>query len=206
MHHPLAAAAALMLVAGSVRAQQRFPALTPDQMTPAQQEVVSHITSGPRHSLAGPFNAWLRSPDLADRLQRVGEYIRFKSSIPHVLNELAILVTARQWDAEFEWYAHYRIAMQAGLSPAIADAIGAGRRPEGMSADEAMVYDFCTELYAHKTVTDATFNAVKARFGDQGAVDLIGLTGYYTTVSMTLNVAGVPVPDEADAPRLPARK
>jgi hypothetical protein len=105
-------------------------------MSPEQRQVANDIVAGPRGAMAGPFNAWLRSPPLADRMQKVGEYVRFHSSIPHRLNELAILVTARAWSADFEWWAHYQIALKAGLDAKIADAIAAGRRPGGMSEDE----------------------------------------------------------------------
>jgi 4-carboxymuconolactone decarboxylase len=183
-------------------AQERFPPLQPDQMSPEQQQVANAIASGPRGGLAGPFNAWLRSPELADRLQLVGEYVRFNSSIPHKLNELAILITARALSAEFEWWAHYQIAMKAGLDPAIAEAIAAGRRPERLSEDERIVYDFCTELLNRKSVGDATFQVASARFGEQGVIDLIGVSGYYATVAMTLNVARVPVPPGTGVPPL----
>jgi len=204
MHAPLALAALTLLAcAGTLRAEERFPPLTPEQMTPEQQAVAKAIAAGPRGGLAGPFNAWLRSPDLADRLQRVGEYVRFKTSLPHRLNELAILLVARAWDAQFEWYAHYQFAMKAGLSPAIADAIAQRRRPAEMSADETVVYDFCNELLTTKNVSDATYNAAAARFGAQGVIDLIGVTGYYVMVSLTLNVAEVPVPPDSTVPALP---
>ncbi len=183
-------------------APNRFPPLSPEQMTPEQKRVADDIASGPRGGLAGPFNTWLRSPELADRFQRVGEYVRFHSAIPHRLNELAILVTARAWNAQFEWWAHYQIALKAGLDRKIADAIGAGRRPEGMSEDERIVYDFCAELQRERQVSDAAFAAAKARFGEQGVADLIGVTGYYTAVAMTLNVARVPVPEGTDVPPL----
>lgn len=182
--------------------QDRFPPLSPEQMTPEQQRVAREIVAGPRGALVGPFNTWLRSPELADRLQKVGEYVRFQSSIPHALNELAILVTAHAWNAAFEWWAHHRIALKAGLDPAIADAIAAGRRPEGLSEDQRIVYEFCTELQHDRAVSDATFAAAKARFGEQGVADLIGVTGYYTAVAMTLNVARVPVPEGIEAPPL----
>ena len=180
----------------------RFPPLTAEQMTPTQKRVADEIASGPRGGLAGPFAAWLRSPELADRFQRVGEYVRFHSSIPHRLNELAILVTARAWRAQFEWWAHYQIALKAGLDRRIADTIAEGRRPEGMSEDERVVYEFCTELQRDREVSDATFAAAKARFGEQGVVDLVGVTGYYTAVAMTLNVSRVPVPEGTDVPML----
>src|SRR5215510_8675116 len=109
-----------MGIAGVAQAADRFPELTREQMSPAQQKAADAIAAGPRGGLRGPFNAWLRSPEFADRAQRVGEYIRYQSSLPKKLNEFAILITARWWNAKFEWYAHYPLALQAGLEPAVA--------------------------------------------------------------------------------------
>jgi 4-carboxymuconolactone decarboxylase len=181
----------------------RLPPIPPERMSPEQRRVAEAIASGPRGGLRGPFNALLRSPVLADRFQRVGEYLRFNSTIPPALNELAILITAREWSAQYEWYAHHRLAMQAGLSPAIAQAVAEGRRPEGMGEDEALVYDFCTELHRTRTVSDATFERARARFGEQGVVDLIGVSGYYVAVAMVLNVAQVPLPEGVAPPLAP---
>ena len=181
----------------------RFPPLSLEAMTPAQREVAEAIASGPRGGLRGPFQAWLRSPETAQRLQKVGEYLRFSSSVPPRLNELAILITARAWDAQFEWYAHHRLALEAGLDPAVAADIAAGRRPEPMRADEAVVYDFCTELRGTRNVSDATLARALDLLGEQGVIELIGVSGYYDTVSMTLNVAEVPLPDGVDLPLKP---
>ena len=181
----------------------RYPPLRPEQMTPAQRGVADAIAAGPRGGLRGPFQAWLRSPELADRLQRVGEYLRFSSSLPRRLNELAILITARAWDAQFEWWAHHRLALDAGLDPAVAADIAEGRRPASMRSDEAVVYDFCTELRATRRVGDATFAAALALLGEAGVIDLIGVSGYYDVVSMTLNVAEVPLPDGLEPPLKP---
>ena len=169
-------------------------------MNAEQKKLFETIVSGPRaqnygsdaagHVLrSGPFNAWMRSPEVGMRLQAVGEHIRFKSSIPKHLNELAILVTAREWTSQYEWFAHHALAMKAGLDPKIADAIAAGKRPESMKDDEAAIYEFCTQLHRNKKVDDATFNKVKALFGEQGVIDLVAVSGYYVAVSMTLNVA-----------------
>jgi len=190
--------------AGASGAAERFPTLTPDQMTPAQRKVADAIVAGPRKSLGGPFNTWLRSPELADRLQQVGEHLRFHSSVPPRLNEFAILITARAWDADYEWSAHYPLALKAGLKPAIAADLAAGRRPAGMAADETAVYDFVTELRRAHRVSDPTYVSARAVLGDQGIVDLVALCGYYDLVSMTLNVAQVAAP--ADGPQLPAPK
>lgn len=180
---------------GAAGAEERFPTLKPEAMTPAQKQVADAIASGPRKSLSGPFNAWLRDPELADRLQKVGEHLRFNSKVPKRLNEFAILITARTWNAEFEWYAHYPLALQAGLKPEVAAELAAGRRPSAMSPDEATVYDFLTELRADKRVSDATYGRTKALLGEAGLIDLIALSGYYDLVSMTLNVAQVKPPE-----------
>ncbi len=192
---------ALMFAGFAARAADRFPSLPLDQMSPDQHKVAEAILSGPRKTLDGPFNAWLRDPELADRLQRVGEQLRFHSSVPPRLNEFAILITARAWDAGFEWSAHYPLAMKAGLKPTIAADLAQGRRPTGMAADEAAVYDFVTELRRTHQVSDPTYAAAKTVLGDQGVVDLVALSGYYDMVSMTLNVARVATP--ADGPQLP---
>jgi 4-carboxymuconolactone decarboxylase len=182
---------------------ERLPPRPPEQMTSRQREVAAAISGGPRGGLRGPFQAWLRSPEVADRFQKVGEYVRFGSSIPPALNELAILVTAREWTAQFEWYAHHALAMKAGLPPAIADAIARGERPEGMDADQRAVYDFSTELHRERSVSDAAYAAVVERFGERGVVDLIAACGYYVAVAMTLNVSRVPLPDGVAPPLAP---
>jgi 4-carboxymuconolactone decarboxylase len=181
----------------------RFPPLHPEAMTADQRRVADAIASGPRGGLRGPFQAWLRSPEIANRLQKVGEYLRFSSSVPRRLNELAILITARAWDAQFEWYAHHRLALEAGLDPAVAADIAEGRRPAAMQADEAVVYDFCTELRATHRVSDATLAAAQGLLGEAGVIDLIAVSGYYDIVSMTLNVAEVPLPDGLPDPLKP---
>jgi 4-carboxymuconolactone decarboxylase len=169
-------------------------------MTDAQRRVADAIAAGPRKGLRGPFNAWLRSPELADRLQRVGEYLRFNSSLPPRLNEMAVLMTAAHWRSPFEWYAHAPLAIAGGLDPAIVADIGAGRRPAGMKEDEETVWEFCSQLRERRNVSDATFARAVALFGERGVVDLIGVSGYYDAVSMTLNVAGVLPPEGAEVP------
>jgi 4-carboxymuconolactone decarboxylase len=182
---------------------ERLPLRAPEEMTSRQREVAAAISGGPRGGLRGPFQAWLRSPEVADRFQKVGEYVRFNSTIPPALNELAILVTAREWTAQYEWYAHHALAMKAGLPPAIAEAIARGERPEGMDADQRAVYDFATELHRERSVSDAAYAAVMERFGEQGVVDLIAACGYYVAVAMTLNVSRVPLPEGVAPPLAP---
>jgi 4-carboxymuconolactone decarboxylase len=180
--------------------QRRFEELDIADMTEAQKKAREGIVSGPRAGMRGPFNALLRSPDLADRVQRVGEYVRFRSSLPAALSELAILVTARYWTAQFEWYAHAILAQKAGLDPKVAADIAENRRPSGMSPDEEIVYDFCHALHHDKGVGDAVFARTRERFGEQGVIDLIGACGYYTMVSMVLNVDRHPLPEGVAPP------
>lgn len=172
----------------------RFKPLQYDQMTPAQKTMVEHLLQGERRGTNGPFNVLLRSPEMGDLAQQFGASMRFHSSMPRKLNEMAIILTARHWTAQYEWYAHKRAALDAGLSPAIVNAIAEGRRPAGMTPEESAVWAFCTELLQTKRVSDATFNTAKTAFGERGVVDLIGVTGYYQFVSMLLNVDEYPLP------------
>src|SRR5438034_943828 len=175
--------------------EPRFTTLTPETMTTDQKRVADAIQSGPRGAgLRGPFNALLRSPELCDLVQRLGAFVRFGTSIPQRLNEMAIIMAGRKWAAQYEFYAHRRLALEAGLSPAIADAIAANQRPASMAKDEETVYDFVSDLLATGSVSDRTFQRVKDAFGERGVVDLVSAVGYYSLVSMTLNVAQVPLP------------
>ncbi|HXQ52613.1 MAG TPA: carboxymuconolactone decarboxylase family protein [Stellaceae bacterium] len=177
---------------------ERFKTLTEAEMTPEQKRLVQAIIAGPRKAMrGGPFQAFLRSPELGDIVQQFGAHIRFKGVLPDPLKELAILVTARHWTAQYEWQAHRRMGEQAGLSPAIPDAIAEGRRPEKLSADEAAIYDFAGELVRTGEVSDKNFAAITDRWGERGAVELILTVGYYTTVSMILNVHRHPIPPDA---------
>lgn len=186
-------------------AGDRFKPLTYDQMTAEQKRLTDNILNSERKSMGGPFNALLRSPQMGDLAQQLGTQLRFHSSLPRKLNELAIIMTARHWTAHYEWYAHKRDALAAGLSPAIIDAVAAGGRPAGMQPDEEAVYTFCDELLNTKRVSDATFNGAVKAFGEKGVVDLIGVSGYYGLVSMLLNVDRYPLPPGAK-PELQALK
>ena len=172
----------------------RFKPLTYEQMTPEQKQMTDHILNSERKSMSGPFNALLRSPEMGDLVQQLGAYIRFRTSLPHRVNEMAIIMTARLWTAQYEWYAHKTLALEAGLNPAIVDAIAEGRKPASMQPDEEAVYNFCTELLNTKHVTDQTFQAAVKAFGERGVVDLIAATGYYQLVSAMLNVDRYPLP------------
>ena len=184
--------------------EQRFTTLTAETMTPEQRAVAEAIQSGPRGAgLRGPFNALLRSPELCDLVQRVGAYVRYKSVLPAPLNEMAICMAGRKWTAQYEFYAHRRLALEAGLDAAILDAIAAGTRPAKLSDDEATVYDFSTELLGSGQVSDASYARVEDRFGERGVMDLVGAIGYYSLVSMVLNVDRVPLPAGVEPPLKP---
>jgi len=185
---------------------QRFRKLAPEEMTDAQRAVYEAIAGGPRGGVRGPFNALLRSPELADRAQKLGEHLRFNSSLAPRLNELAILITARYWSAQYEWYAHQKLGAKAGLDLQLMAELAQGKRPARMDADEAAVYEFCTELHEKKAVSDAAFQAALGRFGERGVVDLLGVSGYYTLVSMVLNVDRAPLPEGAAPPLAPLIK
>src|SRR5258705_6396046 len=146
----------------------RFKPLTYDEMTPAQRTMIEHVLAGPRGSTDGPFNVQLRSPEMGDLGQQFGAATRFATTVPQKLYELAIIITARHWTAQFEWVAHHRGALQAGLSPAVADAIAEGKRPAAMPPDEKAVYNFATELLDTKQVSDRTFQAAKDLLGERG--------------------------------------
>jgi len=191
-----------VLLAGSAMALtgERMAEIPLDQMSPAQRSVADAILSGPRKSIGGPFNAWLRSPELADRLQKVGEYVRFNSSLDKRINEMAILMTAQAWGSQYEWYAHAPLAIKAGLDPAIGAAIGAGRKPDNMKDDEAIAWEFSTQLRRDHGVDDAIYARALEKFGEQGIMDLVAVNGYYDVVSMTLNVARVAPPPGEEIP------
>lgn len=181
----------------------RIDVLSPDAMTQDQRRVYDAIIAGPRGAVAGPFNALLRSPELADRAQALGAFCRFGTKFEPKLSELAILVTARLWSAQFEWWAHARLAQEAGLDPAIIAAIEARRQPTFADPDEQAVYQFATMLSHEHRVADAVYQDVRDRFGEQGVAELVGILGYYTLVSMTLNTFEVPVPEGETPPLTP---
>jgi 4-carboxymuconolactone decarboxylase len=191
-----------VLLAGSAMALtgERMAEIPLDRMSPAQRSVADAILSGPRKSIGGPFNAWLRSPELADRLQKVGEYVRFNSSLDRRVNEMAILMTAQAWGSQYEWYAHAPLAIKAGLDPAIVAAIGTGRKPDNMKDDEAIVWEFSTQLRRDHGVDDAIYARALEKFGEPGIMDLVAVNGYYDVVSMTLNVARVAPPPGEEIP------
>ena len=176
---------------------QRFPRLSPDSMTPAQREVAAEISAGPRGEVRGPFIALLHNPALARHLQALGEHLRWKGKLAPHLTELAVLVTARRWTCQHEWYMHEKLARKANLDPGIIDSISKDKKPESFPPDEAAVYAFCMDLHATGRASDAAFDAVVKRFGREGALELVALSGYYSLMAMVLNTAGLPLPGGA---------
>src|SRR6202162_2238563 len=198
----LRASAVCLLFAGSALAltAERMAEIPLDKMSPAQRSVADAIMSGPRKGMRGPFNAWLRSPELADRLQKVGEYVRFNTSLDKRLNEMAIIMTAQYWGSQYEWYAHAPLAIKAGLDPEVVAALGAGNKPEKMKDDEAIVWEFTTQLRRDHGVNEALYAKAVEKFGENGVMYLVAVNGYYDVVSMTLNVAHVSPPANAELP------
>jgi 4-carboxymuconolactone decarboxylase len=172
----------------------RFSPLTWPQMTEAQKTMTRHVLDGPRTAMSGPFNVMLRSPVMGDLAQELGAQVRFSSTLSPPLREMAILIAARHWTGQYEWQAHKALALEAGLDPAIVAAIAVGEQPPSMQPDETALHRFCSELLATKHVGDDTFAAAKAAFGEQGVAELMFTLGYYSMVSMMLNVDEYPLP------------
>ena len=173
----------------------RLPPIVDAQLTPEQREAMAAFKSTRGAAVSGPFHPLLRSPELMTRTRAMGDYLRFKSALPPRLSEFVILMTAREWTQQYEWNAHYPIAIKAGLKPEIAAAIADGRRPTGMADDESALYDLCHELARNQSISDATYERARLLFGEKGIVDAIGIHGYYTFLAMILNTARTPPPE-----------
>jgi len=191
-------------VVGQLVFQQRMPPLPAGKMTDAQRKAADEMIAGPRKGVKGPFVPLLRCPELMDRLQKVGEYLRFQSSLDQRISEFVMLVVSRAWTQHFEWFVHVPLGRKAGISEDTIAALADGRRPSGMSEDEDLAYDFCDELLRNKGVSETTYRRAVMRFGENGVIDMLGVAGYFTTVSMIMNVAHSPPPaDESVAPLVP---
>ena len=201
----LAATFALPLAAA---AQDRFPTLKPEQLTPQQKAYVESLAKPPRNNTTAlqnpPFKVYMRSPDLATKVEAVSDYVRWNTGQPPRLTELAIMITARQWSSQWIWRGHYRAAVKDGLDPSVGADIAAGRRPTKMKEDETILYNYATEMYRDKAVSDATFAAAVKAFGEKGLIDLVATMGYYDMVAMTLITAKAVAPREDDVPQLAA--
>jgi 4-carboxymuconolactone decarboxylase len=180
-------------------AQDRMPPIAPDQYSDEQKSAAAEFLAARKQPVFGPFEPLLRSPEVMSKARAMGDYLRYHSSIGNTLSELAILVTAREWSQDYEWSLHQPIALKAGIKPEIAAAIAEGRRPEGMSEDEEIVYDVSTELYRNKRVSDETYARALKRFGEKGVIDLVSIGGYYTFLAMVLNTTRFPALREGPA-------
>ena len=185
-------------------AEDRMPPIPRERMTDAQRAAADELIAGPRKAVKGPFVPLLRSPELMARLQKVGEYLRFQSALPPRLSEFATLLVASRWTQQFEWAVHVPLAIAAGTAPATIDALCEGRRPTTMSDAEAVVYDLVAELTTRHSVGDALYAGAVERLGEHGVLDLLGLVGYFTTLSMVLNVARTPADPAPGVTPLPA--
>ncbi len=181
---------------------ERMPPLAPENYNELQKKVAADLSSS-RGSVRGPYGAMLRSPELADCMQKVGQYVRFKCGLDKRLNRLAGMLATRHWCNQYEWNGHVPYALKAGMAQPVIDAIGEGRRPVELRDDEAAVYDFVTELYANKGVSDTTYARALQLFGEAGIVDILGVVGYYATNAMIMNVARTAVPGERPMPLIP---
>lgn len=201
---PTRLAALLVFFPLAAFAQDRLPTIPPGQYDADQKKAASEFEAARKTPVFGPFEPLMYSPEVMTLARSMGDYLRYKSKIGTTLSELVILVTARRWTQDYEWYVHAPIARKVGIAPEVIEAIRDGRRPAAMSADEAIVYDFTTELQENKRVSDATFARAEARFGKPGTVDLAAIGGYYTFLAMELNAARYPLPkDGTPLPRLP---
>ena len=189
--------AMVLVVAGfAAGAQDRMPPLPKEQLTDEQTQALAEFVAA-RGQPTGPWNVLLRSPELMKRTRGLSDYLRFESPLPGYLREFVILMTARQWGQNYEWNAHYPLAIDEGFSAEMAQAIAEGRRPDGMLEDEEILYDLVLELQRNHSVSDATYERAVERFGEQGVVETVSLVGYYTMISMILNPARTPLPADA---------
>ena len=186
-----------LLLVISASAQNRMPEIPAEKLTPAQKKAAEEVMAARGGPLSGPFIALLRSPEVMLGAKGMGDYLRFKTVLPPKLREFVIVIVAREWTQRYEWHSHSELAMKAGLSEETVKAIAAGRRPQRMSDDEEVIYDFCSELHANHSVSDATYARALEKFGEQGIVDMVGVNGYYTFLSMLMNVARTPAPQGA---------
>ncbi len=185
------------LLATVASASDRLPTITPENYTVEQKKAAEEFLATRKVPVFGPFEPLMHSPQVMSQARAMGDYLRYNSALGNTLSELAILITAREWSQDYEWFVHHPIALKAGIKAEIADAIADGRRPTGMSEEEEIVYDFSTELHKNKRVSDRTFERAEKRFGKKAIVDLTGINAYYTLLAMQMNVAQYPLPKGA---------
>lgn len=191
-------------LAPAAMAQTRLPTIPPDSYDAQQKQAAADFLAARKTPVFGPFEPLMYSPEVMSLARSMGDYLRYHSGIGNTLSELVILVTARNWTQDYEWYVHAPIAAKAGIKSDIIAAIRDGRRPEGMSDDETLVYEFTHELQQMKRVSDATWAKAETRFGKPALVDMVGISGYYTFLAMQLNASRYDLPaGAAKLPRLP---
>lgn len=193
---PLAALMLTSLLATAAHAAERLPTIPPAQYSDEQKKAAEDFLATRKVPVFGPFEPLMHSPQVMSQARAMGDYLRYNSAIGNTLSELAILVTAREWTQDYEWYVHQPIALKMGIKPEVAAAIADGRRPAVMTEDEAIVYDFSVELHRNKRVSDVTFERAEKRFGKKGVVDLTGINAYYALLAMQLNVAQYQLPKD----------
>jgi 4-carboxymuconolactone decarboxylase len=185
-------------------AEDRMPPIPPAQYDEAQKKAAEEFLAARKTPVFGPFDVLMRSPEFMSTARAMGDYLRYKPAIGTVLSEFVILIVSREWAQDYEWYVHAPIAAKQGISKEIIDAIKEGRRPPGMSDDQAIVYDLVDELNRTHHVSDSTYDRAVKRFGEKGFIDITGIAGYYTLLAMTMNAARSPsAPDGSKLPRFP---
>jgi 4-carboxymuconolactone decarboxylase len=200
----IAAIASLAIALPVIAAEAlRFPPISPDQFNPQQKEFANLLQKPPRNGNVNnpPFKVYFRSPEFGLHAIGMSDYLRWGTQFDPKQTELVILLAARQWDSGYIWHAHYALGVKAGLDPKIAEAIAAGKRPGGMSEDQALLYDLVTETYRDHKISDATYNAAVKKFGEKGVTDAVALAGYYGITAMALIAANATYP-EGPEPRL----
>jgi len=190
-----------LVILSGASAQDRMPPVAPEQYDEAQKKAAAEFQAARKGPAFGPFLVLMRSPELMNAYRTFGDYLRFKASVGNKLTELVILVTAREWTQDYEWYVHAPIALKHGISQDIIDAIAHGRRPTDMSEDMEVCYDLTIELHRNKRVADTTYARAVKLFGEKGVIDIVGINGYYTSLAMAMNTTRMPIP--ADGKRLP---
>ena len=181
--------------AGFAGAQDRMPPIPADKLTDAQKKAIEEFKAARSVDISGPFVAMLRSPEVMNRARAMGDYLRFRSSLPPRLSEFVILLTARRWTQQYEWNAHAPLALKGGLNPDIVKAIAEGRRPDTLAEDEEIVYTLFDEIQRNQSVGDGTYARAVGKLGEQGVIDVIGIAGYYTMLAMVMNTARTPLPE-----------
>jgi 4-carboxymuconolactone decarboxylase len=188
------------LLASPLEAQDRMPPIPADKLTDAQKKAAETFAEGRGYQVRGPFVPLIRSPEVMLRAKAMGDYLRFKSVLEPRINEMVIIITAREWTQQYEWQAHYPAALKAGLRREIADAIADGRRPTGLAEDEEIAYDMATEILRLKRVSDTTYARAGAKFGEQGVIDLLGVVGYYNFLAIVMNATRTALPQNLPEP------